>query len=153
VIYATEERASRPTSFDQAKEAEMSIEDDNVQIVKEFMEAFSDADTAGTLALMHDDATWWLGGETDISGTYDKPAFGKLVDGVGGATKTGKIRMTPSAFTAQGERVAVEAESYAEMNDGRVYNNLYHFIFVIADGKIQSVKDYSDTKHIQEALC
>lgn len=131
----------------------MSVEDDNVKIVEQFMEAFSAADSAGTLALMDDSATWWLGGETDISGTYDKAGFGKLVDGVADATKTGLIRMTPSAFTAQGERVAVEAESYAEMKDGRVYNNLYHFIFVIKDGKIQSVKDYSDTKHIQEALC
>ncbi len=53
----------------------------------------------------------------------------------------------PLAFTAEGERVAVETESYSEMNNGKVYNNLYHFVFVVRDGKIHEVKEFLDTEH------
>ena len=63
------------------------------------------------------------------------------------ATTTGAIRLTPLAWTAEGERVAVETESYAEMTNGRVYNNLYHFVFVVRDSKIESVKEFLDTEH------
>ena len=43
--------------------------------------------------------------------------------------------------------MAVETESYAELNNGRVYNNLYHFVFEIKDGKIHVIKEYLDTEH------
>ena len=41
----------------------------------------------------------------------------------------------------------METESYAEMTNGRVYNNLYHFVFVVRDSKIESVKEFLDTEH------
>jgi ketosteroid isomerase-like protein len=43
--------------------------------------------------------------------------------------------------------VAVETESYAALNNGNVYNNLYHFLFVVHDGKLFEVKEYLDTIH------
>ena len=69
--------------------------------------------------------------------------LGGLSDGVEG----GAIRLTPEAFTAEGERVAVETESYAELKNGRTYNNHYHFVFEVRDGMIQSIKEYLDTEH------
>ena len=42
---------------------------------------------------------------------------------------------------------SVETESYAELNNGRIYNNLYHFLFVVKDGKIHRVKEFLDTDH------
>ena len=48
--------------------------------------------------------------------------------------------------------MAVEAESYGETASGKIYNNLYHFLFEIRDSKIQSVREYLDTMHAQEVL-
>ena len=57
------------------------------------------------------------------------------------------IRLTPLAWTAEGDRVAVETESYAELVNGRVYHNFYHFVFVVRDGRIEAVKEFLDTEH------
>ena len=41
------------------------------------------------------------------------------------------------------DKVAVEAQSYGEMNNGKLYENVYHFLFKVRDGKIYSVREYS----------
>jgi ketosteroid isomerase-like protein len=124
------------------------IEDRNKAVVTEFMEVFSRGDVDGILACLSDSATWWVAGSIPgISGTKDKAGFAEMVSGIAGSTTTGAIRLTPLAFTAEGDRVAVETESYTELKNGRVYNNLYHFLFEVRDGKIDSVKEYLDTEH------
>jgi len=44
--------------------------------------------------------------------------------------------------------VAVEAESYAELHNGRLYRNSYHFLFELEDGKIKLIREYLDTQHV-----
>jgi hypothetical protein len=55
-------------------------------------------------------------------------------------------------MTAEGDRVAVEAESKARLANGTLYHNRYHFLFVVRDGRIQVVKEYLDTLHVMNAL-
>ncbi|MCE3555830.1 nuclear transport factor 2 family protein [Pseudonocardia sp. RS11V-5] len=125
-----------------------ALEEGNKKVVTEFMEVFSSGDVNGILGSLTDDATWWVAGNIPgISGTKDKAGFGEMLGGIAEGTTTGAIRLTPLAFTAEGERVAVETESYAELKNGRVYNNLYHFVFTVRDGKISSVKEFLDTEH------
>jgi ketosteroid isomerase-like protein len=125
-----------------------SVEERNKSIVLEFMEVFSQGDVEEILACMSDDATWWVGGTMPgISGTKDKHAFGQMLGGLSKLTRTGAISLTPKAWTCEGSRVAVETESYSELNNGRVYNNQYHFVFEIRDGKITSIREYLDTQH------
>ena len=62
-------------------------------------------------------------------------------------------RVTPTGITAEGDRVAVEAESYAKMKNGKTYQNTYHFLFIVKSGKIEAVKEYLDTIHAQDVLC
>lgn len=124
------------------------IEQRNKAVVTEFLEVFSRGDVDGILGCMSDDATWWVAGSIPgISGTKDKAGFARMVSGIAESTTTGAIRLTPLAFTAEGDRVAVETESYTELKNGRVYNNLYHFLFEVRDGKIAAVKEYLDTEH------
>lgn len=130
----------------------MDQNEQNKQTVKRFMEVFSSGDVPATLAMMADSATWWVAGTIPLSGTYDKAAFGKLLSGVSEACK-GPIRLMPKAFTAEGERVAVETESLAHLRNGRTYNNHYHFLFIVRDGKIAGVKEYLDTMHTMAILC
>lgn len=131
----------------------MDQNEKNKQTVKNFMEVFSSGNVEATLALMAESATWWVAGTMPISGTYDKAAFGKLLGGVSASCKGGAIKLVPKAFTAEGERVAVETESFADLNNGRKYNNHYHFLFTVRDGKVASVKEYLDTMHTNAILC
>ena len=85
------------------------------------------------------------------AGTKTKAQFTELVNGLGAAMPKG-LRVTPKGLTAEGERVAVEAESYGETATGKIYNNLYHFLFEVRDGKIQAVREYLDTIHAKEVL-
>jgi ketosteroid isomerase-like protein len=124
----------------------------NMDTVSRFLEHFSSGDVEKTMALFADDATWWVAGTMPISGTYGKAAFTKLLGGVL-ETCTGPIVIRPLAFTCEGERVAVEAESFAQTRKGRIYNNLYHFLFTVRDGKIAGVKEYLDTMHTNAVLC
>jgi len=131
----------------------MNNNDRNKQTVRQFLEVFSSGDVAATMAMMSDDATWWVAGTMPISGSYDKAAFTTLLSGVASACKGGAIRIMPKVFTADEDRVAVEAESLAELNNGRRYNNHYHFLFTVRDGKIAGVKEYLDTMHTQAVIC
>ncbi len=44
--------------------------------------------------------------------------------------------------------MAVGVESWGELGNGRVYNNEYHFLMTIRDGKIREVREYLDTQHV-----
>lgn len=124
----------------------------NKQTVARFLELFSSGAVAETMAMMTDDATWWVAGTMPISGTYTKAQFEKLLSGVLDVC-TGPIRIEARAWTAEGDRVAVEAESFVDTQNGRKYNNLYHFLFKVRDGKIAAVKEYLDTMHTNAILC
>ena len=63
------------------------------------------------------------------------------------------ITFTVIAMTAEGERVAVEAESYGKHVSGRTYINKYHFLFVFRDGKLVHLKEYMDTEPVTDILC
>jgi ketosteroid isomerase-like protein len=126
----------------------LSLEQRNQELVTEFMEVFGTGNVENILSFMTDDATWWVGGTLEgISGTKEKLAFGEMLGGLSALTKSGAISLTPLEWTCQGDRVAVETESYSELNNGRVYNNLYHFVFELRDGRIKAVREYLDTEH------
>ncbi len=59
--------------------------------------------------------------------------------------RVGKIR--PLQVTAEENRVAVTAESKGKHSNGKEYNNHYHFLFTIENGKVIKVKEYLDTEH------
>tara|TARA_R110000787_G_scaffold8607_37_gene29403 strand:- start:18 stop:416 length:399 start_codon:yes stop_codon:yes gene_type:complete len=118
------------------------------QVVTHFMDVFSGGDAAATTALMTDDATWWVAGTTQLSGLYDKEAFAKLLGSVNDVC-TGPIKLMPKEWTIDGDRIAVETESLAHTKTGRTYNNHYHFLFLLRDGKVAGVREYLDTMHTE----
>ena len=117
-----------------------------------FWKAFSESDFETAFALLADDSTWWVAGDFPISGTYSKNQFEALINGVLDEVPKG-ISVTPKVMTAEDDRVAMEAESYGERKNGKIYNNRYHILHVIRDGKIITVREYMDTKHANEILC
>jgi len=133
----------------------MSIEK-NKNVVARFWQAFSTGEYETCLSLLDDNEfTWWILGEKKqfpLAGNMNKKEFEQLLLGVSGNTLD-SLTMTPSGWTAEGDRVAMEAESYAKMSNGKTYNNFYHFLHIVRDGKICMVKEYLDTHHAADVLC
>jgi hypothetical protein len=129
----------------------MSAED-NKKIVAKFFEDMNTGNGAGVLGALADSATWWVAGSFPMSGTKTKAQFAELLGSLGKNVE-GALRLTPTGVTAEGDRVAVEAESYGKMKNGKTYQNQYHFLMVVRDGKIQQVKEYLDTMHANDVLC
>lgn len=129
----------------------MSVEE-NRKVVEKMLAAFTAGRMDEVLGSLSDSATWWIAGTFPLSGTKTKKEFAELVGGIGD-TVEGTLRLSPKAWTAEGDRVAVEVESYAKLKNGRVYNNFYHFLFEVKNGKIQKVKEYLDTMHANATFC
>ena len=102
-------------------------------------------------ALMHPEATYWTLGKPhlftycgeksreQICAYMASPSI--FVDGV--ETTFGDV-------TAEGNRVAVEAQTRGVLPDGRVYTNMYHYLFTFRDGLVWQVKEYLDTQSAAE---
>jgi ketosteroid isomerase-like protein len=127
----------------------MSIEQ-NKKVASDFFSCFDSNDVAGALRAMTDDATWWIAGKPEqqpAAGLYDKEKIAGLLKNMGGQLTNG-LRMTVKSLIAEGDKVALEVGSYGELRNGRVYNQEYHFLLTIREGKISSVREYLDTQHV-----
>lgn len=126
----------------------------NKKLAADFFAHFKRKDVAGALAMMTDDATWWIGGKPalfPVCGLKTKAQIGELLMSLVPTTKDG-LAITPKGMVAEGDKVAVEAESYGILGNGRTYNNEYHFLLTVRDGKIAAVKEYLDTMHTADVL-
>ena len=129
----------------------MSTENNKQLVRKAFFEQLVAGDIDGYLASVADDYTHTIPGKSALAGTMTKAQFTEMLQGTGMFFPNG-IKMTIKGMIAEGDRVAVEAESYAELADGNVFNNEYHFLFEIRDGKIQAAREYMCTAHVLEVL-
>lgn len=126
---------------------------DNKALVTAYLEAFSSGDVERISAYLHDDLRWWVTGTVPgISGTYDKAATLHLLAQVTQVYKQGALRLWPLTMIGEGQRLAVEAQSYAELHNGKIYNNFYHISFELADGKIIGMNEYMDTQHVHDTF-
>ena len=130
----------------------MSETERNRQLTKQFFEALSRNDTAAIVAAYADDGVVETMGNTLVSGTYTKDQIKQVAGMVLGAFPTG-LQFIVHHITADGERVAVEAESRGLHVSGKPYNNKYHFLIFYRDGLIVRYKEYMDTEHCTDVLC
>ena len=87
-------------------------------------------------------------GGLPLSGQMNKDGIENLMTSVKGSFTNG-MKLTATGWTAEGNRVAVEVESYGEKTDGKIYNNLYHFLFEVVEGQIVMIREYMDTLHVK----
>ena len=128
--------------------------DANKQLVRQFLDHYAHGRYDAALAMLAPDSRWWIPGhpqEFPAAGWADKPTVERRL-----ATN---LKLLPHGLeiivgdmTAEGDRVAVEAESKAKLADGTLYHNRYHFLFVLRDGRIEEVKEYLDTLHVMNTL-
>ena len=128
----------------------MSAEN-NKQLVRKVFEQMEAGDMDGYLAAMADDITHTVTGKSAFARTMTKAQLTEMFQGIRMIFPNG-LKMTIKGMTAEGDRVAVEAESYGETADGNVYNNEYHFLFEVRDGKIQATREYMCTAYAVEVM-
>ncbi len=123
----------------------------NRAVALEFFRRIDADDTAGAVDLMADDIGYWLAGKpgTNASaGLRNKEEMAAIFRRMGRALKNGHLGMRVKQTTAEGDRVSVEAESYGELANGRVYQQEYHVLMTIRAGKIAAAREYMDTAHV-----
>lgn len=121
-----------------------SISDQNKTITKEFFEALSNGSDK-YLDFYTDESIIWTAGNNAIGGTRTKKEVVSFAQNILSAFPTG-ITFNITGLTAEDERVAVEISGEAIHASGETYNNQYHFLLRIKDGKILELKEYMDTQ-------
>lgn len=122
----------------------------NTQTARRFIECFNDNDIEGALATMADDVRYWLAGKPDrlpSAGDHDKSQIAGVFERMT-SRLTGGLRMWVKNTIAEGDQVAMEVESRGELKNGRIYNNEYHMLVTLREGKIVDLKEYYDTFHV-----
>ena len=115
-----------------------ALEDAHKQVATAFLQAIADGDEAALEALLAPDFHWWVAGWGERSRAALLTALGRTM--VCFSTRC----ITVTGITAEGERVAVEAEGRFERT-GLTYCNTYHYLFIVRDGQISSGREYFDT--------
>ena len=121
-----------------------SVTKENKEIAIKFFEALSSG-SATYLDFYNEDSIIWTAGDNDIGGTRTKKEIVDFAEGILAAFPTGIIFYI-TGITAENERVAVEVSGEAVHASGKPYNNKYHFLLTIKDGKILELKEYMDTQ-------
>ncbi len=130
----------------------MRVEEVNKERVRRFFAAMSAGDVAALIDAYDDEGAVWTSGHTLISGTFPKVRIREAAGRIFEAFPSG-IEFVIHAMTAEGDRVAVEAESRGLHISGKRYNNLYHFLFRFRDGRVLSLREYMDTEMVTDVLC
>lgn len=124
----------------------MSVTAANKEIVTSFFNQLNARDFDGAFGMLAEDLEWWILGHTKLSGAKDKRFISMALKTILQRTFKG-YQFELGTFTAEEDRVSVTAESNADHKNGKHYNNHFHFLFTIRDGKIARVKEYFDTDH------
>ena len=121
-----------------------SITDQNKKITRDFFEALSTGSNK-YLDFYTDDSIIWTAGNNSIGGTRTKEEVVSFAQNILSAFPSG-INFIITGITAEDQRVAVEISGEAIHASGETYNNKYHFLLRIKDGKILELKEYMDTQ-------
>jgi ketosteroid isomerase-like protein len=120
---------------------------ENKQAVLDFCAHFKKAAIPALLDAMSEDATWWIIGKPHLfpgAGTKSKADMKRIWGNLFGHMENG-LEMNVIGMIAEGDKVAAEIRSHADLTDGRVYENQYHMLFTLRRGKIVGVREYADT--------
>lgn len=117
-----------------------------------FLEATFARDPDRAAAVLADDATYWAGGKHARFQRLKTKA--DWCDYLGSPSPFDNgLALTIKAVTAEADRVAVELEGYGVVSGtGAIYNNTYHFLFTVANGRIATIREYMDTAHVLDVL-
>jgi len=123
----------------------MSVEE-NKEVVRRLFTAQVKGDLDTLANLLADDLAWQYMG----NGTQDVTINKDQAVAMHRRMREGWIEAWVKnivGMIAEGDGVAVEATNRMKMKDGRIYEQRYHYVYIIKNGKISAVREYLDTDH------
>jgi ketosteroid isomerase-like protein len=116
----------------------------NKQVVQDWFDAVNAGDEAAILAMTTDDFVFQTMARSPEWMLYrwDRTQFAAVPSSMS-KVLTAPIQLAVVGMIAEGDDVAVEAETDSKLLNGRRYNNAYHFVFKLRDGKFFEVREYS----------
>lgn len=116
----------------------------NKQLVRRFLDGISQWDADLLRSLTNPDFSVVLPSQSGLPGTIAGKQFYDLVDVFKRVVPKG-ITFDVIEYTAEQDRVATAVEGTSTMFDGRSYNNRYHMLDYVRDGKIVKHVEYMDS--------
>jgi ketosteroid isomerase-like protein len=122
-------------------------------VVIRYVEAARDGMSAVIRGSFAEDATWEYPGDLPLSGTY-RGIDAIVTEFLGGAAAlmAPGVVLELTNVVAEGDQVVAEWTSRATARNGAAYRNRNAGIFTVRDGKIVSVREYTDTQHVAQVL-
>ena len=118
-------------------------------VIERYVAAVAARDMDTVSELFAEDATWWLGGELLLSGTW-RGRDAILDDFLGSIPRLYQpetIAIEITSLIAEGDVVALEWTSRALTTAGEEYENQCAGVFTVRDGRIVAVREYMDTQY------
>ncbi|MGY2010768.1 nuclear transport factor 2 family protein [Nocardia gipuzkoensis] len=125
---------------------------ENKKLLADIFEQMSLGNTRALSDAMADDFRWVFPGDWSWSGTWEPKS----------AVLAGLLRPLMAQFTeyrstaelilAEDDRVVVRARAQAVTTRGETYDQIYCFLFRVADGKLREVVEYCDTALVERVL-
>ena len=114
----------------------------NKAIIRELFQAWGESRFDRVRALVDPDGEWWTLASRRTRSGRDQI---ERVKALNEETVGGTIAFRLGPLTAEDDRVAAVVESHAEFAEQGSYNNLYHFLFRLTDGRVTQAWMYYDT--------
>jgi ketosteroid isomerase-like protein len=125
-------------------------------VVVRYVNAVADGDLDTITASFADDATWTYPGDVPLTGTWTgrdtiiNDFLGGATNGLFDPTEPPTIELTN--VIADGDRVVAEWTARGLAKTNKRYDNRCLGVVTIRDGKIASVREYTDTQHVERVL-
>jgi len=112
----------------------MSIES-NKQLIENYFAATNRGDEQEILTFLADDFLFesMLQAPKQFNFSWGREEFAAAPKNMS-AMMHKPIKIWIESMIGEGDKVAVEAKSYGEMKSGKLYENVYHFLFTVRDG-------------------
>jgi ketosteroid isomerase-like protein len=118
--------------------------DSNKHLVGQFIDVLGRLNLESAAAMMHDNYVCEIPCITMRPDTFSKTGLLAYLGGLGAFLPEG-IRFEIVEMTAEADRVSTIANGFATTVEGKVYNNRYHFLHYVAEGKIIRQLEYMDS--------
>ena len=119
---------------------------ENKTLVKEFIVAMQNSNVEKLKTMITNDFSWWIIGKPEYlvtAGEHDTDYFLGFFKGSELFPEGPEFKIV--SIMAEDDKVATEATFKAKTAMGTFYENTYHFLFIIEDGKVKRMKEYMDT--------
>lgn len=129
----------------------MSELERNKQAVRSFFSSLSSFDIDGFKKLVTDDVTFNVPNTGCMGGKLDLTGFLNVMSGLGQICPQG-VHLDVLDLTAEEDRVSCRVDGRGKMANGGEYNNRYHFLIKMRDGKVCETNEYFDSLLVEKVF-